>query len=362
MARTGETIENPLTGERITFLETAGETDGESLKFEYILPPGFSIPEHIHPKQEERHEIVSGTLRGSVAGRERDYEPGQKVIGPAGVPHAWRNPSDDEELLIVSELRPALRFEPLMETYFALSRDLKRDKRSVPGHLMRLAILVDESKNDFYSTGMPMVAWRAFMVPFAALARVAGLFGYGVGDSEPVRIEHSVVVSGTPEEIFAFAGDPRNDPLWSSSIEEVRQISEGTLGVGTEIRTVAHFLGRRIETPEKVTEYEPNHKLSLKVNSGPLRFTGSRSVEAVAGGTRITFTIEGRSGGFFGVADPVFARLAGRTLKADISNLKDILEGRPPAPKVRGKTPAFLVAGLAGAVVLVWLRRRSEVR
>lgn len=33
-------------------------------------------------------------------------------------------------------------------------------------------------------------------------------------------------------------------------------------------------------------------------------------VVALAGGARLTLTVEGRSGGFFGIAEPIFARLA----------------------------------------------------
>lgn len=178
MAKAGDTIENPFSGERITFLRTAADTDGELLRFEYVLPPGFSIPEHVHPRQEERHEIVSGTLRGRVAGRERDFGRGERVIGPAGVPHAWRNPSDAEGLLIISELRPPLGFEALLETGFAIAGDLKTDKMGAPKHLLRLLILLDEAGDEFYPTGVPASAWSAFLMVITALARVGKLLGY----------------------------------------------------------------------------------------------------------------------------------------------------------------------------------------
>jgi hypothetical protein len=64
MASQGDVIENPFTGERVIFLRTSEDTNGELLRFEYVLPPRFSIPEHVHPRQEERHEILSGILRG----------------------------------------------------------------------------------------------------------------------------------------------------------------------------------------------------------------------------------------------------------------------------------------------------------
>lgn len=180
MSRRGAVVENPITGERITFLETSEDTNGERSRFEYVLPPGFSIPEHVHPRQEERHEVLSGILRGRVGGRERDFGEGERVIGPPGVPHAWRNPSAGEELRIVSELRPALHLEALIEIGFAFARDLKTNRKNVPKHLPRLIMLVNEAKHEFYWTAVPRPVRAAFSALLGALAYVVGRLGYEI--------------------------------------------------------------------------------------------------------------------------------------------------------------------------------------
>jgi len=179
MASPGDVIENPFTREKITFLQTAGVSGGELLRFEYVLPPRFSIPEHVHRGQEERHEILSGTLWGRVGGREQIFREGERVIGPPGVPHAWCNPRENEELRIVSELRPALHMEAMLETYCGIAQGLKVDKRGVSKHLLRMIMLIGEVKDDFYLTGVPMPVQRAFLAPFAALAYVVRRLGYG---------------------------------------------------------------------------------------------------------------------------------------------------------------------------------------
>ncbi len=366
MAKAGDTIENPFSGERITFLEIPSETNGDLLRFDWHIPPSFSIPEHVHVRQEERHEILSGTLRSRVAGRERDLGSGERIIGPAGVPHAWRNPSDDEELRIVSELQPALGFEALLEHSFVIAGDLKADKLGTPKHLLRIAILLDESGGQFYPTGMPMPLWKAFLALVSALARIGKRLGYEAerGSKAPrtVRIERSVVVFRLPEEVFAFVADLRNDPRWVWTLAEVRKTSEGPPGVGTTFLTVPRFLGRLIEAPEEVTGYEPNRRLDTEGGLGPLRYTGSRIVEGVAGGTRFTIKFEVRLGGFLVVAGPIFAPLARRQLETEFASLKDVLEGRSPAAKGRGKAAKFLAAGLAATILFALLRRRSKNR
>ena len=44
MAYTGQSFENPVSGERITFLQTAADTDGALLEFELELTPTATCP------------------------------------------------------------------------------------------------------------------------------------------------------------------------------------------------------------------------------------------------------------------------------------------------------------------------------
>jgi len=181
MAQPGDVIEHPSFGARVTFLETSEQTNGELLRVEVLLPPGFSMPEHVHPRQEERHEVLSGTLRARVGGQERDYKAGERVVGPPGVPHAWSNPSDSEELRIVSEHRPVGHMELMLEAGSAIARDFEADKKGALKHLLRAAVLLDEIKEDFYFTGVSM---RVLMAVFVALAPVGRLLRYGSGERE----------------------------------------------------------------------------------------------------------------------------------------------------------------------------------
>lgn len=72
MAYRGQTLENPASGERIVFRQTSAVTGGELLAIDLELPAGRRVPggQHIHPKQEERFEVVEGTMRFRM-GRKR---------------------------------------------------------------------------------------------------------------------------------------------------------------------------------------------------------------------------------------------------------------------------------------------------
>jgi hypothetical protein len=80
-------IFNPRTGQRMRFLVTAADTNGELLRIETTNPPtGVAEPLHVHPRQESRAEVMAGTLRFVVDGQERRLGPGETIAIPAGVP------------------------------------------------------------------------------------------------------------------------------------------------------------------------------------------------------------------------------------------------------------------------------------
>jgi uncharacterized membrane protein len=146
-----------------------------------------------------------------------------------------------------------------------------------------------------------------------------------------VQMQKSVEIARPLEEVFAFVANPGNDARWGSNLAEVTQLSPGPLGVGVRFRYKARFAGREFELVREVTEYEPNRRQAVKTISGPLRFGGVRTFEAIPGGTRVTLTGGGRVGGFFGLAEPLLLRAAQRSLRADLASLKRLLEGRPEA-------------------------------
>jgi mannose-6-phosphate isomerase-like protein (cupin superfamily) len=84
MAKSGETIETPATGERITWLRTAADTGREALEFDLSLGAGAAVSaEHRHVRQVEQFRVLAGSLSVTVAGRESDLEVGDELAVPA---------------------------------------------------------------------------------------------------------------------------------------------------------------------------------------------------------------------------------------------------------------------------------------
>jgi quercetin dioxygenase-like cupin family protein len=178
MAQRGETIDNPLTGERMTFLTTTADTNGRSFEFEFVAPPGWSVAEHIHPHQHERTQMVSGVLSGRVAGEEFRLVPGEVRVVPSGVVHAWRNPSEEEEVRFSVEFSPALKMESGFETAWGLARDGKATKAGLPKNPLQLVVFAEEHKDEVFLTRPPIPVQKVLFAVLGLLAPVGRLLGY----------------------------------------------------------------------------------------------------------------------------------------------------------------------------------------
>lgn len=164
-------------GHRFHILESAQETNDGSLRIEYIAPPRANISEHIHHAQEEQFEVISGRLGVRVGGRELILGPGQSVIGPPGVPHAWWNPSAEKEVSFVAGIRPGLDVETMFETMLGLAREGKTIG-SLPRNPLQLAVLARHIGGMAYPTDLPKPIRKVLFAPVALLAFVGGLLGY----------------------------------------------------------------------------------------------------------------------------------------------------------------------------------------
>jgi len=173
VARAGDVLENPSSGDRLTFLRTGAETGGELLEYELeFVPRGFAARDHLHPRQEERHEVLEGAFGLIVDGREQRLGPGDAVTVPPRTQHRVI-PLGDDPVRARFALRPALETEVLLETLFGLARDGKVGAGGDPP-LLQLAVIFDEFPELGRPVRPPVAVQRAIMTPLAALGRARG--------------------------------------------------------------------------------------------------------------------------------------------------------------------------------------------
>lgn len=108
-------------GFRLRLIRTGAETGGALLEMEAGYPgTGQFPPVHLHPRQEERFEVLEGSIVAIVDGVERRYGPGEQFTVPAGTPHTM---AADRPTRMRWEVRPALRTAEFFERLHAGTLD-----------------------------------------------------------------------------------------------------------------------------------------------------------------------------------------------------------------------------------------------
>jgi quercetin dioxygenase-like cupin family protein len=174
MANTGQTLENPASGERLTFRRTSADTGGELLEIDLELPAGRRVPggQHIHPTQEERFEVLEGTMRFKLGRKRVVAGPGEVVVVPAGQKHDFANVGDGDALVRV-EVRPALKMEQMFEAAVGLAEEGRTMLGGIPRPL-DLALFTEEFEDEVQGAFPPRWMQRAVLGPLAWVAKRRG--------------------------------------------------------------------------------------------------------------------------------------------------------------------------------------------
>ena len=128
-------------------------SDSELLEVEATWGPGGSPPpRHYHPSQDERFEVLEGTLRSRVDGDERDLRAGDELDIPHGAGHQMWNPGS-EPTRAVWQTRPGGRTERWFRAIDRLHREGRVGGDGMPGTLAFSVLLTEY--DDVFRLGVP---------------------------------------------------------------------------------------------------------------------------------------------------------------------------------------------------------------
>jgi mannose-6-phosphate isomerase-like protein (cupin superfamily) len=171
--RKGDIIENPVTGERLLFRQTAADTNGEVSEVEcWVRPDGAVAAAHVHPQQTEVFRILGGTVAFRLGRETVTARAGDVVTVEPGTPHKFWN-AGLGEAHFVTEVRPALQFESLIETMYGLAEDGKTNRKGMPNPL-RLAVIARAHFNTVRLPFPPAWMQRAGLALGAPMGRLLG--------------------------------------------------------------------------------------------------------------------------------------------------------------------------------------------
>ncbi|MGJ3246385.1 MAG: cupin domain-containing protein [Elainellaceae cyanobacterium] len=172
-ARTSpETIVNPVTGDRMTIMHTAQQSQGVYAKIRFELPPGAKgSPLHYHTGMDETFTVLEGCLDMEVEqkGKWHRLQAGEGIRVPAGMYHSFCNRSEDW-VTFTTENLPATGFEQFIQGMYGLAIDSKVNSDGIPTNLLQFVILVKRS--DTIPAGIPPFLFGLIIGVLAWVAQV----------------------------------------------------------------------------------------------------------------------------------------------------------------------------------------------
>ena len=142
-------------------------------------------------------------------------------------------------------------------------------------------------------------------------------------------ITHSVEISRSPEDVFAYVTDPARFTEWQDAVVSAHAVGSEPLHQGSKV-SLTRKVGRRERTmTSEVTAFDPSKSYSFRVLDGPVRALGKGRFEPLDDGsrTRFTFELDFEGHGIGKLLVPLFVRRqAAKELPESHENLKKRLE------------------------------------
>jgi hypothetical protein len=150
------------------------------------------------------------------------------------------------------------------------------------------------------------------------------------------RIESKLIVSNSIKDVFSFLSARESHLKFIPRITAFNQTSQGRFGqVGTTAAGMLNYFGIRIPVQYEIIDIEPNQRLAMKGQMGPVGFKDGYVLGAAEKGSRIHFWLELSPTGWAKVFTP-FAGLIGkvhawetlRNLKRELHKIEEIASRR----------------------------------
>lgn len=172
--RVGETVEDPVHGYSVRFLQIGSDTLAAELEFT-AEPHASGPPAHTHPKSHERFEVLSGAVILKTGRNSRVVETGEKVTVPPGASHTWHNHADQPATVRV-EMDPGLTFAAFLDEWYELARDGRLNSKGDLGLLHTAVVFYPHIENGLMGLpGIPLAIQLPLMRTLSWLGKRLGV-------------------------------------------------------------------------------------------------------------------------------------------------------------------------------------------
>jgi hypothetical protein len=138
-------------------------------------------------------------------------------------------------------------------------------------------------------------------------------------------ITNQTTVACTPEELFDYCVDIRNELEWNPTAVSMEKLTDGPIGVGT--RFLARWKGAPSAIEVECLEFDRPRRW-VHDNGGPIAVTFTGTVQPVTAGSLLSVRFDARPRGWFRLVFPLFMWMTRRQEKANMTHLREAIERR----------------------------------
>jgi hypothetical protein len=134
-------------------------------------------------------------------------------------------------------------------------------------------------------------------------------------------------IDAPPDAVARVQFDPTRDAEWIGGVDRIELVTTHPFGVGSQVRRIGGFLGRRIVWLMRVEEYEPGRLVRMHALESPFPMDVDYILErAGEGRTRASIRVQGKGGSVYGMPGFLQAPMVRRSVQGDLGRLKRIVE------------------------------------
>lgn len=142
-----------------------------------------------------------------------------------------------------------------------------------------------------------------------------------------LQLETRTELQAPASKVFDFVADHTNAPQWQSGIDEIRRVTPGPIGVGTEHELTRRFAGMKVVARNRFIAYEPGRFVAFEIPSGKMTGVASYLVESTGAHTcRLISNVDFRVAGLARFAIPLLTLIFKREDEKALATLKALME------------------------------------
>lgn len=138
-----QTIQNKITGEQITFLESVKDNGGVRSVLKFKVKPKANVPLHYHNSFDEKFEVITGELSVVTGKTKIKLRKGETATAYKTVRHRYVNESSDVTEFLVTISPGNVHVENMFKIYCGLANDGQSNEQGIPKNPLVMGLMME---------------------------------------------------------------------------------------------------------------------------------------------------------------------------------------------------------------------------